>query len=437
MYTEPEIIVGLDLGTSKIAVVVAERDSRFQDAQIIGIGSAPSLGIRKGLIVNLEQAVQAVRMAVQDAEKMVGFEIDEATVAFSGIDATSITSRGMVSLGRVPRQVGIQDIERVIEAAQSELSVPSNRVTLHTIPVKYSLDGNSGIDDPLGMTGIRLEIELQSVIVPTSVIQNIINCVESAGLNVNGLVIKSLASALGSLTDEETRTGAVSLCVGGGTTGVALFSDGRPVRLTVIPIGGDHITNDLAYVLKIPISKAENIKHQISLILDENDDTVEVEARGRTKLLEVSEAVDVVSCRLEELFVDHVLKTFSDQNVHMFPAGIVLSGGVAKTGGIETFTTEVMNLPVRIADPLDSFQMPPGRNDCEYTTSSGIIRYIMNKERNPYRYIEAPIEVLRSGGVPAFIAAKRGGHHKNPKSVNGEGFRHFLEMVKKSMKELF
>lgn len=438
MYTEPEIIVGLDLGTSKIAVVVAERDSRFQDAQIIGIGSAPSLGIRKGLIVNLEQAVQAVRMAVQDAEKMVGFEIDEATVAFSGIDATSITSRGMVSLGRVPRQVGIQDIERVIEAAQSELSVPSNRVTLHTIPVKYSLDGNSGIDDPLGMTGIRLEIELQSVIVPTSVIQNIINCVESAGLNVNGLVIKSLASALGSLTDEETRTGAVSLCVGGGTTGVALFSDGRPVRLTVIPIGGDHITNDLAYVLKIPISKAENIKHQISLILDENDDTVEVEARGRTKLLEVSEAVDVVSCRLEELFVDHVLKTFSDQNVHMFPAGIVLSGGVAKTGGIETFTTEVMNLPVRIADPLDSFQMPPGRNDCEYTTSSGIIRYIMNKERNPYRYIEAPIEVLRSGGMSAYMAAKRGGQQINTKSASGgEGFRHFLEMVKKSIKELF
>ena len=438
MYTEPEIIVGLDLGTSKIAVVVAERDSRFQDAQIIGIGSAPSLGIRKGLIVNLEQAVQAVRMAVQDAEKMVGFEIDEATVAFSGIDATSITSRGMVSLGRVPRQVGIQDIERVIEAAQSELSVPSNRVTLHTIPVKYSLDGNSGIDDPLGMTGIRLEIELQSVIVPTSVIQNIINCVESAGLNVNGLVIKSLASALGSLTDEETRTGAVSLCVGGGTTGVALFSDGRPVRLTVIPIGGDHITNDLAYVLKIPISKAENIKHQISLILDENDDTVEVEARGRTKLLEVSEAVDVVSCRLEELFVDHVLKTFSDQNVHMFPAGIVLSGGVAKTGGIETFTTEVMNLPVRIADPLDSFQMPPGRNDCEYTTSSGIIRYIMNKERNPYRYIEAPIEVLRSGGMSVYMAAKRGGQQRNTKSASGgEGFRHFLEMVKKSIKELF
>lgn len=306
MYREPEIIVGLDLGTSKIAVVVAERDSRFQDAQIIGIGLAPSQGIRKGLIVNLEQAIQSVRMAVQDAEKMVGFEIGEATVAFSGIDAASVTSRGMVSLGRVPRQVGIQDIERVIEAAQSELAVPSNRVTLHTIPVKYSLDGNSGIDDPLGMTGIRLEIELQSVIAPTSVIQNIINCVESAGITVNGLVIKSLASALGSLTDEEMRTGAVSICIGGGTTGVAMFADGRPVRLSVIPIGGDHITNDLAYVLKIPISKAEEIKQQVSLFPEENKEALEVEARGRTKTLNAEDVVDVISCRLEELLVDYV-----------------------------------------------------------------------------------------------------------------------------------
>jgi cell division protein FtsA len=437
VYREPEIIVGLDLGTSKIAVVVAERDSRFQDAQIIGIGLAPSQGIRKGLIVNLEQAIQSVRMAVQDAEKMVGFEIGEATVAFSGIDAASVTSRGMVSLGRVPRQVGIQDIERVIEAAQSELAVPSNRVTLHTIPVKYSLDGNSGIDDPLGMTGIRLEIELQSVIAPTSVIQNIINCVESAGITVNGLVIKSLASALGSLTDEEMRTGAVSICIGGGTTGVAMFADGRPVRLSVIPIGGDHITNDLAYVLKIPISKAEEIKQQVSLFPEENKEALEVEARGRTKTLNAEDVVDVISCRLEELLVDYVGKSIADMNIHMFPAGIVLSGGVARSEGVEPFISETLNLPVRVGKPLDSFQMPPGRNDCEYTTASGIIRYIMNKERNPYRYIEAPIEVLRSGGVPAFIAAKRGGHHKNPKSVNGEGFRHFLEMVKKSMKELF
>ncbi len=291
MYKEPEILVGLDLGTSKIAVVVAERDSRFQEAQIIGVGFAPSQGIRKGLIINLEQAVRSVRQAVKDAENMVGFEITEATVSFSGIDVASVTSRGMISLGRTPRQVSISDVERVIEAAQSELSIPSNRVTLHTIPVKYSIDGNSGIDDPLGMTGIRLEMELQSVIIPTTVVQNIINCVETAGVEVNGLVIKSLASALGALTDEETRAGVISLCIGGGTTGVALYTDGRPVKLSIIPIGGDHITNDLAYVMKIPISKAEEIKKMVSLAPDDDEEQeLDVDVRGRTKTFNVHEA---------------------------------------------------------------------------------------------------------------------------------------------------
>lgn len=255
---EPEIIVGLDLGTTKTAVVVAERDENLRDPQIIGIGQAKSLGIRKGMIINLEQAVESVKAALRDAESMVGFGIEEVTVAFSGIDFTSVISRGMVSLGRTPRQVTIQDVERVIEAAQSELAVPPNRYTLHTIPVKYSIDGNSGIDDPLGMTGIRLEIELQSVIVPSSVMQNVVNCIERAGVSVKGLVVKSLSTAMGALTNEEKQSGVISLSVGGGVTTVAMFTDGRPVKLGIIPIGGDHITNDLAYVLKIPISKAED-----------------------------------------------------------------------------------------------------------------------------------------------------------------------------------
>jgi len=342
VYKEPEILVGLDLGTSKIAVVVAERDSRFQEAQIIGVGYAPSQGIRKGLIINLEQAVRSVRHAVKDAENMVGFEISEATVSFSGIDVASVTSRGMISLGRTPRQVSISDVERVIEAAQSELSIPSNRVTLHTIPVKYSIDGNSGIDDPLGMTGIRLEMELQSVIIPTTVVQNIINCVETAGVEVNGLVIKSLASALGALTDEETRAGVISLCIGGGTTGVALYTDGRPVKLSIIPIGGDHITNDLAYVMKIPISKAEEIKKMVSLAPEGDEEELDVDVRGKTKTFNSREASEVVNCRLEELFGEHVIHQLSDYTLHMFPAGVVLSGGVAKTPGVEFFASELL-----------------------------------------------------------------------------------------------
>lgn len=438
MYREPEILVGLDLGTSKTAVVVAERDSRFQEAQIIGVGFAPSQGIRKGLIINLEQAVRSVRQAIRDAENMVGFEIDEATVSFSGMDVTSVTSKGMVSLGRTPRQVSISDVERVIEAAQSELSIPSNRVTLHTIPVKYSIDGNSGIDDPLGMTGIRLEMELQSVIVPTTVVQNIINCVETAGVEVNGLVIKPLASALGALTDEETRAGVISLCIGGGTTGVAVYTDGRPVKLSIIPIGGDHITNDLAYVMKIPISKAEEIKKLTPLgPNDEGEQELDVNVRGRTTTYNVQEASEVVSCRLEELFGEHVMNQLADYTLHMFPAGAVLSGGVAKTQGIDHLASELLNLPVRTAEPLDMYQMPPGRNDCEYTTVAGIVRYMTSKERNPYRFIESPISQLRSGSVifsPGISGVKPRG--KNP-SIRGEGFRGFIEYLKKSVKELF
>jgi len=437
VYKEPEILVGLDLGTSKIAVVVAERDSRFQEAQIIGVGYAPSQGIRKGLIINLEQAVRSVRHAVKDAENMVGFEISEATVSFSGIDVASVTSRGMISLGRTPRQVSISDVERVIEAAQSELSIPSNRVTLHTIPVKYSIDGNSGIDDPLGMTGIRLEMELQSVIIPTTVVQNIINCVETAGVEVNGLVIKSLASALGALTDEETRAGVISLCIGGGTTGVALYTDGRPVKLSIIPIGGDHITNDLAYVMKIPISKAEEIKKMVSLAPEGDEEELDVNVRGKTKTFNIREASEVVNCRLEELFGEHVIHQLSDYTLHMFPAGVVLSGGVAKTPGIEFFASELMNLPVRIAEPLDMYQMPPGRNDCEYTTVAGIVRYMTSKERNPYRFIETPISQLRSGSSFGPLQPPPGKNARKPANLSREGFRGVVEYIKKSVKELF
>ena len=430
--------MGLDLGTSKIAVIVAERDSRFQEAQIIGVGFAPSQGIRKGLIINLEQAVRSVRQAVKDAENMVGFEITEATIAFSGLDVASVTSRGMVSLGRTPRQVSIADVERVIEAAQSELSIPTNRLTLHTIPVKYSIDGNSGIDDPLGMTGIRLEMELQSVIIPTTVVQNIINCVESAGVEVNGLVIKSLASALGALTDEETRAGVISLCIGGGTTGLALYTDGRPVKLSVIPIGGDHITNDLAYIMKIPISKAEEIKKMVSLSDEENEQQeLDVDVRGRTKTFNIREASEVVTCRLEELFDEYVSHQIAEYSLHMFPAGIVLSGGVAKTPGIETYASEMLNLPVRVAEPLDMYQMPPGRNDCEYTTAAGIIRYMTSKERNPYRFIETPVSHLRSGSV--LLSQQLAAKNDRKSAGRGEsmGFRGFIEYIKKSLKELF
>jgi cell division protein FtsA len=441
---EPDLLVGLDLGTSKVVVVVAERDAKTGEAQIIGVGQAPSHGIRKGLIVNLDHAVQAIRQAKADAENMVGLDLREATVAFSGSDMASIRSKGMVSLGRTPRQVMQLDVERVIEAAQTEVSVPANQSILHTIPVEYSLDGHGGIDDPLGMTGMRLEIDLQSVIVPTAVIQNVLNCVERAGFEAVGLLVKPLASALGVLSPEEETAGAVVVDVGGGTTGLAVFSEGRPRRLALIPVGGDHITNDLACVLRIPLSKAEEIKKEVSLFADEEslEETLEFEIRGRTYVPTIREVTEVIRCRIEELFDSLVRPEIAEAGISMLPAGIVLTGGVAKTRDAEAFVQEILQMPARLAYPVDANRMPPGRNSLEYAAGAGIIRYVMEKERNPLRFMEPPLEALRGGRGGRMPSTGSEGRERpplppKPKSGSSFSFGKIFDSIRRSFRELF
>lgn len=416
---DPEIIAGLDLGTSKISVVIAERDG--DEAQIIGIGQAPSNGIRKGLIVNLDQAVRSVKQAVADAQNMVGQNISEVTVAFGGGDITSIRSKGMVSLGRSPRQVMQLDIERVIEAAQADVSVPANQCILHTIPVEYSLDGNVGIDDPLGMTGMRLDLHLQSVIVPTATIQNVLNCVDKAGLSVSGLVIKPLAAALGALVPEESLAGSVVIDIGGGTTGIAVFTDGRPRHLALISIGGDHITNDVGSVLKLPLNKADEIKRNISVFSAPEDENEKLEFTYNNRSYSVSklDLYEIVRCRIEELFDVLVRPEIKASGVSMLPGGIILTGGVSRIEGIDAFLLDLMDLPVHIACPVDAGRMPPGRNTQEYSAASGIIRYALEKERDPYRYIESQGAKCgtdkRSLTPPQAVEGRNGGPDKgNP-----------------------
>ncbi len=442
-YNDPDILVGLDLGTTKIAVVVAERDAKSVEAQIIGIGYAPSNGIRKGLIVNLDQAVRSVKQALQDAENMVGLELRDVTVSFSGGEINSVRSKGMISLGRAPRQVMQLDVERVIEAAQADVSIPANQSILHTIPVNYSLDGNQGIDDPLGMTGMRLDIDLQSVIVPTANVQNVLNCVEKAGLNVTGLVIKPLAAALGSLSPEEAMAGAASVDVGGGTAGVAVFSDGRPRHLAVIPVGGDHITNDVACVLKVPLNKAEELKKQVSLCDDDDEtteDSLEFEYMGRGYVCSKRDLVEIIQCRVEELFSSLVKTEIDHAQASMLPAGLVLTGGLSRSAGIDAYLNRILGMAVRVSLPIDSNRMPPQRGTQEYSAASGIIRYMVEKERDPFRYIESPLSVLKgkSGPVAASERTPRvppsGRPSPDDKPPNKEGF---MESLVRTFKELF
>ena len=437
---EPELIAGLDLGTSKVTVVVAERDKDGDEAQIIGVGQAPSNGIRKGLIVNLDQAVRSVRQAVSDAQNMVGQDIESVTVSFGGGEVTSIRSKGMVSLGRTPRPVMQLDIERVIEAAQADVAVPANQSILHTIPVEYSLDGNVGIDDPLGMTGMRLDMQLQSVIVPTATIQNVLNCVDKAGLNVDGLVLKPLAAALGTLTPEEALAGAVSIDIGGGTTSVAVFSDGRPKYLGLIAVGGDHITNDVGSVLKLPLNRAEDVKKEVSVFAapEDPEETVEFSYNARSYTVSKADLHDIVRCRLEELFDTLVRPEIQSAGVQMLPAGIVITGGVSRTEGIDAFVLDLLDLPARVAVPLDADRMPPGRNTQEYSSAAGIIRYILDQERDEFRYIDNPLIMNNSSRSEQVQAKQPGGGLNLPglKDFKSSGANPF-GAIKDLFKDLF
>jgi cell division protein FtsA len=391
------------------------------------------------LIVHLDQAARAVKQAVSDAENMVGIELSEVTVSFSGADVHSIRSKGMVSLGRSPRQVKRVDIARVIEAAQADVSVPANQMILHTITFEYSLDGNSGIDDPIGMNGMRLDIDLESVIVPSATVQNVYNCVENAGLSVSGFVIKPLASALGALTPEECVAGSVSVDIGGGTCGVAVFADGRPKHLAVIPVGGDHITNDIASVLKIPINKAEEIKKEVDIFSLEPTEFVEkleFDHMGRNYSYSLTELTEIVQCRFEELFTVLVKKEIEASGVPMLPAGLVITGGGSRSIGIDRYLSRVMDMPVRAAPPTDSNRMPPGRNGPEYTCASGIIKYALEQERDPHRYMEQSLDILKlqgRGTGPQAGLRDYDGSSQEPARREGSIF----QLIKTVFKELF
>lgn len=439
---EPVLLAGLDLGTSKVTVVVAEREYGSEEAQIIGVGQAPSNGIRKGLIVNLDQAVRSVRQAVSDAQNMVGQDITEVTVAFGGGEVTSLRTKGMVSLGRAPRPVMQLDIERVIEAAQADVAVPANQSILHTIPVEYSLDGNAGIDDPLGMTAVRLDIELQSVIVPTSTIQNVLNCVEKAGLDVSGLVLKPLAAALGVISPEDALAGAAVIDIGGGTTGVAVFSDGRLKHLGLISVGGDHITNDIGNVLKLPLNKSEELKKEISVFIapEDSGETVDFIYNNRNYSISKSDLHEIVRCRMEELFDVLIRPQIKAAGISMLPAGIILTGGVSKTEGIDAFVLDIMDLSSRVSLPVDANRMPPGRNTQEYSAAAGIIRYIGERARDPFRYLDNPLihgVSAENAGRPSIVPETRVRIKLDENNkASGSGFNP-IEGLKNAFKDLF
>ena len=379
------LLVGLSMGTTKTTMIVAERDRDYPDSvHVIGFGNAPSRGISKGIIVNLQEAQQSVMEALKEAQGMTGInpkKLNNVIVAFNAQDVRSDSTHGMITLGgKESKAVEREDLDRVIERAQDELELRINMYPLHLIPTSYELD-NRPVDDPLSMNGNRLDMWLQTVAVPMTYVQNVKSCLRSAGLEVKGLVLKPLASALGAVYEEEKHAGCISICIGGGTTGIVLFRGGRAFRVLSIPIGGDQIKNDLATVLHLSLGEAEHLKRRL---FNPNTNPEELRNTG----IDVDLATDVVLARIEELFADYIRTALAECTPQHFPSGVILSGGVSETPGIEYMLADILQFPVRKVDkPV--YALSYGLDNAAFVSAAGILKYCVDVERDPYLFMDS------------------------------------------------
>ena len=382
-----DLLIGLSIGTTKTNIIVAKYDSRYPESiNVIGLGDAPSRGISKGIIVNPIDVQKSIVRAFEDAVNITGISPERlrrnVVVAFNAMDVKSAMTPGMVVIGggSDAQVVRKKDLDRVIITAKKRLALPGNMYPLHTIPVHYDLDDRP-VENPLNMNGTKLDIMLHTVAVPVTYVSNVITCVQSAGLEIRedvGVVLKPLASALGAVYDDEMRAGCISISIGGGSTGITLFRGGRVFAIKSIPIGGNHITNDLATVMHMSLREAEINKKRI-FIQEEEEDLIK-------EGINIDAALEVVVARIEELFGDYVREALEEYDPQSFTGGIILSGGVSYTPGIERVISDILQLPVRLVDqPV--YSMPFGDDNAAYVSSAGILRYLSMIDRDPYFFI--------------------------------------------------
>ena len=350
--TDKQLIVGLDIGTSKVVAIVGEVKPDG-DIEIIGIGSHPSRGLKKGVVVNIESTVQSIQRAVEEAELMAGCEINSVYAGIAGSHVKSLNSHGIVAIR--DKEVTAGDVERVIDAARA-VAIPADQKILHILPQEFIIDEQDGIKEPIGMSGVRLEAKVHMVTGAMSAAQNIIKCVKRCGLEVDDIILEQLASSYSVLTDDEKDLGVCIVDIGGGTTDIAVFTDGSIRHTAVIPIAGDQVTNDIAVALRTPTHYAEEIKLKYACALPQlanPDETIEVPSVGDRppRRLARQTLAEVVEPRYEELFslVQAELRRSGFED--MIAAGIVLTGGSAKMEGAIELAEEVFHMPVRLGIP--------------------------------------------------------------------------------------
>ncbi len=375
---EKDIIVGLDIGTTKICVIIAEK-GKFEEIKILGVGTSPSHGLRRGVVINIDKTCQSIQKAVQDAERMAGVEVKSVYAGIAGDHIRSLNSRGIVAVSRENNEIQEDDVDRAIDAAKA-ISMPIDREIIHILPQQFIIDDQDGIHEPIGMSGVRLEVEAHIVTGAITSAQNIYKSVERACYNVHDLVLEPLASSYSVLADDEKKLGVGLIDIGGGTTDVALFFE-KTIRYTkVISLGGNHVTNDIAIGLRTPPEQAEKIKidHGCCYLPGiSEEEYIEVPSVAGREPRKVSKTIltRIIQPRMEEIFTLAYREIKKSDVVELLTSGLVLTGGCSLIPGAVELAEEIFDMPVRLGIPTGIEGIVDTVKNPMYATGVGLVLY--------------------------------------------------------------
>jgi cell division protein FtsA len=379
------LIIGLDIGSANIRSIIAENVANEEFPRIIGVGTAASTGTRRGVVIDIEETARAINESLEASERMAGVSVKEATISVGGLEIFSQDSKGVIAVGRADGEIIEDDINRVINAAQA-ISIPLNREIIHIIPKNYRVDDESNIKDPLGMHGVRLEVDTIIIEGSSQHLKSLVKSINQAGIEIKDMVLESIAAAKAVLSKRQKELGAVLINIGGGTTSIAVFEEGDLIYTSVLPIGAGHVTNDIAIGLRTSIEVAEKIKleygNAISSDINKKDEIdlsqIDSQEEGLVSHFHVAE---IIEARLEEIFnlVNKELKSIGKSR--LLPGGAIITGGGVKISRIVDLAKNVLGLPAQIGFPMQLGGILDKVDDPSFATAVGLI--LWEQEQNP------------------------------------------------------
>jgi cell division protein FtsA len=378
-------ITSIDVGTTKICTTIAEVNEANK-IQVAGVGISPSNGLHKGLVVNINDAKEAIRESVKIAEQASGYKVESAYVGVTGRHVSSLNNQGVVAITRNDRLVKPDDLKRVLQNAQN-IKVPNDRKLLHIIPRSYSVDGQAGVKNPVGMHGFRLDVETHVITAAVASIQNMAKCIRGIGIDIDDLVLEPLASGESVLSPDEKQVGVVLADIGGGTTDIAIFKDGSIWHTAILPVAGYQLTRDVAIGLGLPFEVAEEMKKRYGSVMPVDEDgreTNEIAANGHG--ISYQDLSEIIRARIEEIIRLIVLELPRSEYEALVPAGLVFTGGSSNLSGIDILGHDILKLPVRVGNPMNVPGISDALCDPAYATSVGLLLWGAKYRKSPQNW---------------------------------------------------